>query len=360
MVEVVNESSLFPSAHLVDVFQIENGSASGAEDCALVARGHVAARPVFGTADGASGLVEHDDVAGQILVHGAKSVVDPRTKRGSSAEEVAGVHHQHCGAVDGRVGRHGVNEGDVVHVLGKVGKKSGDCFAALSVLLEVPFRADDAALLFVAAAPEGFDVHGFAVQRVQFGFVVEGVHVTGSSVHEEEDDVFGFAGEMRLFWLQRAFPRGFAVGGNELAAEEAVFFEQSGQCQRGESASDGVEKVSPRASAKSILRFYSFHFRFSLIFNVPQILPNLQTLNQSTITFQRIHHSNLKRIMTLFQTLSNFLFQGFSCGLADAVHDSGFGCLPIGEQAEIELLMNHLHWLSSGSSSASILMRKNP
>ena len=121
-----------------------------------------------------------------------------------------------------------MNEGDVVHVLGKVGKESGDCFAALSVLLESPFRADDAALFFVAAASEGFYVNGFAVQRVQFGFVVEGVHVAGASVHEEEDDVFRFAGEMRLFWLQRAFPRGFPVGGNELMAEKAIFFEQSG------------------------------------------------------------------------------------------------------------------------------------
>ena len=296
VIKVVEERSLFLPTHLLGVFQVENGGASGAEDRALIAGGHVAAGPVFRAADGASSLVKHDDVAGQVLVYGAESVVDPGTKRGASAEEVAGVHHQHCGAVDGRVGRHGVNEGDVVHMLGKVREKSGDCFAALSVLLEGPFWADDAALLFMAAASEGFDVNGFAVQRVEFGFVVEGVHVAGTSVHEEEDDVFGFAGEMWLFWLQRAFPRGFAVGGNELTAEEAVFFEQSGQCQRGEAASDGVEKVPPRASAKSILRFYSFHFRFSLIFNVPQILPNLQAINQSPITFQSSNHSDLEEL----------------------------------------------------------------
>ena len=141
---------------------------------------------------------------------------------------MAGVHHQHCGAVDRRVGRHGVNESDVIHVLGKVRKKGGDCFAALSVLLEGPFRADDAALFFVAAASKGFDINGFAVQWVQFGFVVEGVHVAGAPVHEEEDDMFRFAGEMRLFWLHRAFPNGFAISGKKLAAEEAVFFEQSG------------------------------------------------------------------------------------------------------------------------------------
>ena len=93
VVEVADERSLFLSAHLVGVFQIENGGASGAEDRALIAGGHVAAGPVLGAADGASGFVEHDDVAGQVLVHGAKSVVDPRTERGASAEEVAGVHH---------------------------------------------------------------------------------------------------------------------------------------------------------------------------------------------------------------------------------------------------------------------------
>ena len=93
VVEVVNKRSLFPSAHLVDIFQIENGSASGSEDCALIAGGHVAAGPVFSAADGASGFVKHNDVAGQVLVHGAKSVVDPGTKRGASAEEMTGVHH---------------------------------------------------------------------------------------------------------------------------------------------------------------------------------------------------------------------------------------------------------------------------
>ena len=41
--------------------------------------------------------------------------------------------------------------------------------------------------------------------------------------------------------------------------------------------------------------------------------------------------------MTLSQTLSNFLFQGFSYGLADAIHD--FGLVLLAKQAEIELLV---------------------
>ena len=49
--------------------------------------------------------------------------------------------------------------------------------------------------------------------------------------------------------------------------------------------------------------------------------------------------------MTLSQTLSNFLFQGFSCGLADAIHD--FGLVLLAKQAEIELLAFRFHFSNS-------------
>ena len=58
--------------------------------------------------------------------------------------------------------------------------------------------------------------------------------------------------------------------------------------------------------------------------------------------------------MTLSQTLSNFLFQGFPCGLADAIHD--FGIVLLAKQAEIELLVFHFHF----SNRAGVCFTSSP
>ena len=103
---MVEQLALFAVVHPAMVFQIEDGRAVGAEDDALIAGGHEAAGPVLGAADGAALAVEHDDVAGQVLIYRAEAVVDPGANGGLAAEEVPGIHHQHRRAVNRRIGRH--------------------------------------------------------------------------------------------------------------------------------------------------------------------------------------------------------------------------------------------------------------
>ena len=80
MIERLDQAVLFVRAHVVDVLEVKDWIALGAEHGALVGGGHVAGGPVLGTGDGASGFVQHDDIAGEVLVHASQSVVDPGTQ----------------------------------------------------------------------------------------------------------------------------------------------------------------------------------------------------------------------------------------------------------------------------------------
>ncbi len=213
LVERLDDAVLFLASHAAGVFEVEDGVAFGAEDGALVVGGHVAGGPVFGTGDGAAGFVEHDDVAGEVFVDVAEAVVDPAAEGGFSADEGTRVHLEHGGAVDGRLGGEGVNEGDVIDAFADVGEEVGDPLAALAVLFEVPLGFYDAAFVFFATSTEGFDGDGFAVEAFHVGFVVEGVDVGGAAIHEEEDDGLGLGGEVGLLLLGAGEHAGEGEGG---------------------------------------------------------------------------------------------------------------------------------------------------
>ena len=109
---------------------------------------------------------------------------------------------------------------------GQVREQVADPLAALAVLLELPLRPDDAALVLVAAAAEGLHRGSSCRPAVQLRLVVEGVDVARAAVHEQEDDALGLGGEVRLLRGQRVDERRRAVGGDGLAGEEAVARQQ--------------------------------------------------------------------------------------------------------------------------------------
>src|SRR5262249_23003376 len=150
-----------------------------AEDGALVGGGHVAARPVLGAADRSAAAVEHDHEAGQVLVDAAQAVSRPAAQAGVAAQHAAGVHHQHGRAVLGGLGVHGVQEGDVTDAARQVREQVADELAALAVLPESPLWTDDAALIAVAAAPEGPHRDSAAIEAVEARLVVEGIDLAG-------------------------------------------------------------------------------------------------------------------------------------------------------------------------------------
>ena len=137
-------ASVRPSGRL----QVENRRAGGAEKGALVGGRHVAAGPVLGPADRAAGRVEHDDEAGQVLVDGAQAVVDPRAQAGAAADRI--LPEFICSMAEPWIGESAVIEWRKAMSstqVARLGNRSLRLLAALAVLLELPFRADDAALV---------------------------------------------------------------------------------------------------------------------------------------------------------------------------------------------------------------------
>src|SRR5437868_3120711 len=105
--------------------------------------------------------------------------------------------------MQGRVRRHGMQKGDVIHRGAEMRKEVTDPFSALAVLFELPFRPDYAAFFALAAAAEGGDRHGFAVQRIERRLVIEGIDLAWATVHEEENDALCLRRKVRRFGRER-------------------------------------------------------------------------------------------------------------------------------------------------------------
>ena len=90
-------------------------------------------------------------------------------------------------------GVHRMNERYVIHLVCYVREKRGDVLSAFAVLLEIPkgFHQASLALFAKGACSYSDKVEIFPVPRDQFGLVIEGVDVTGSARHEEEDNSLG-------------------------------------------------------------------------------------------------------------------------------------------------------------------------
>ena len=196
--KVVEQGALIGTVHAMGVFQIENWAALGAQNRSLITSWHVAARPVFRAADRATGFVQHHDVAGKVFIHASQAIVDPGTKRRVTGKQIACVHHEHGRAMNRRLGRHGVEKSNVVDT-GTSGEQVGDHLAAFPVRFEVPLRPDDPALIAFSSSTKGFHLDGFAVEGIKIGFVVKGVGVAGSPVHEQKDNRLGLGGKRGVF-----------------------------------------------------------------------------------------------------------------------------------------------------------------
>lgn len=252
----VEQAALFRLGHSFRPLQIEDRLAGRSQRGPLVGGGHVAARPVLRAGNRPAGRVEHDHETGQVLVHASQPVVHPRAQTGTAGEDPAGVHLQHGRAVDGRIGGHRVDEGDVVDAGGQVGKEIADPLAALAILLELPLRPDDATFVPLAAAAERFDRHGLAIEFVELGLVFEGIDLARPAVHEEENYALGLGRKMRRLGGQRVGElRLCRMGG---PAEKAVLREQSRQRQSGEAGARLPKEFAARAAAERAGRLQRF------------------------------------------------------------------------------------------------------
>src|SRR5262249_52265872 len=208
-------------------------------------------RPILGAADGAAGRVEHDDEARQVFADAAQAIVDPRAEAWAAGEDAARVHLEHGRAMDRRVGGHRVEESDIGHANRQVREQVGDPLAALTILLELPLRTDDAPLVLVAAATVRLHGDRLPIQLIELGLVVERIDLAGAAVHEQEDDALRLATEVWLLRGERVsgYTRICAIG------EETVLRQQAAQGQAGEPSAGLPQKLAARAAAERAAGF---------------------------------------------------------------------------------------------------------
>ena len=88
-----------------------------------------------------------------------------------------------------------MDECDVINPLGQMRKQGRDMLPGLTVLGELPFRANHPSLVLLAAPPEGLHVDRLAIKGIKLRLVFKGVHVTGATIHEKEDHGLGSLGK---------------------------------------------------------------------------------------------------------------------------------------------------------------------
>ena len=165
-----------------------------------------------------------------------------------SAEDPAGVHHQHGRAVDRRVRVHRVDEGHVIDAVRQVRKHVRDHLAALAVRPECPLRADDPPLVLLAAPAEGLHLDGLAVQPIKLRLVVERIDVARPAVHEQEDHALRLGRPRRLPRRHRIDERRDAIGRHRLTGQESITAQERERAT--EAKPPRPPTASPAASAR--------------------------------------------------------------------------------------------------------------
>ena len=141
-------------------------------------------------------------------------------------------------------------------------EKIGNVFAALAVLFELPFGADHTTAVFLTAAPKGFHLNGFAIERIHLGLIIKRIHLARPAVHEQEDHVLCLGRQRRVLGFERIIPRCLAVGRMCLICQETVLRHHAGEGERGETATHLMQKLTPRGlSAKRVHRFFNIRHK---------------------------------------------------------------------------------------------------
>ena len=147
----------------------------------------------------------------------------------------------------GRIGIHGANDAQVVGPFGRVGEEAADLQAAPAVLAE-----GKGALHQVADGPVvGTDLQGALVgspvKTGQSRLGIEGVHLAGSSVHEEKHGMLGLGREMRRLGGQQGTGPWEVVRSGRGPGEEAVATQKVGEGQACEAAPHLPQELPPAA-----------------------------------------------------------------------------------------------------------------
>ena len=148
----------------------------------------------------------HDGDEGRhVFVFTSQSVAYPAADGRPNEVHRSGMQEQGSRSVGNSFGVHCVEKAEVVHVFGNFGEKSGDGLAALPSALKVPQRFHHGSLGHLPKIVEAIAENVYLALMVfyQLGFVVEDVHVAGTSLHEEKDHSFGAGRKVGCLGFQR-------------------------------------------------------------------------------------------------------------------------------------------------------------
>jgi hypothetical protein len=114
-----------------------------------------------------------------------------------SGEDESGVHLEQRRCVIVRNAVHRTDERNVVHHAADVREQFGHVHAALTVLLELPRRRQQATGMSLRHHNVAFTGHRFAGAALQFRLGVEGIHLADAAITEDRDHRLGLGGKVR-------------------------------------------------------------------------------------------------------------------------------------------------------------------
>jgi len=149
----------------------------------------------------------------------------------------------------GRVCLHGTNDAQVIREFGRVWEQAADFEPASAVMAKLEWRLHQVPDGSSVGADLGFPLIGLSVPLGQCRLGIECIYLARPAVHEQEDAMFGFGGEMGGLRSQRVeSTRG--MGRRLGARKEAVARESVDECQASKAATDLPQKLPPSASTR--------------------------------------------------------------------------------------------------------------
>ena len=214
--------------------QVDDGVSFRVEQRSLGGCRQVAVGPVDGTAEDPGPGVGQDHEGRQVLILGSQAEDGPGAHRGTARYGDARVHEKGGRGMGLRTGVHGPHYRNVIGA----GPKFGEHVGHLDSRLPVPLELEGAAHVHPLFQASVLAEDGLAVELVQLGLGIEGVHLAGSSLHEHEDAGLGLGCEVGLLGEQGIFGPG-------RGSQPAVAVEERGEGQASQSLAEPVDKISP-------------------------------------------------------------------------------------------------------------------
>ena len=188
--------------------------------------------------------IGNGDEGRQILVLRAQRVAHPRAHAGKAVERETGAHLVLGRAVRVRLGRHRVDEAQVVGQLRQVRQQIGDHLARLPARLEFPVRLHEVAVLALKGdelVPPG---HRLAVALDQLRLVIPRVQMAQRAGAKDHQHILRLGREMRRARRVGMLRRPVRTNGRFVRAEQLLLGEQRKERDAAQAGAAVAEKIA--------------------------------------------------------------------------------------------------------------------